>query len=132
VVNVLPRIEMIAVNEWWWTASCEWADVVFGVDSWAELKHPDMTARSPTRSSCLPAHAAEADLQHDRRHRVSRAGGVEAGRADRRPALQRLLEVRPRGPTDVYLQRILDHFSTNTKGYRFADLEPRPSRASRR
>ena len=44
VVNVLPRIEMIAVNEWWWTASCEWADIVFGVDSWAELKHPDMTA----------------------------------------------------------------------------------------
>ena len=32
VVNVLPRIEMIAVNEWWWTTSCEWADVVFGVD----------------------------------------------------------------------------------------------------
>jgi nitrate reductase / nitrite oxidoreductase, alpha subunit len=44
VINVLPRIEMIAVNEWWWTASCEWADMVFGVDSWAELKHPDMTA----------------------------------------------------------------------------------------
>ena len=44
VVNVLPRIEMICVNEWWWSTSCEWADVVFGVDSWAELKHPDMTA----------------------------------------------------------------------------------------
>ena len=44
VMNVLPRMEMIAVNEWWWTASCEWADVVFAVDSWSELKHPDMTA----------------------------------------------------------------------------------------
>ena len=44
VVNVLPRIEMIAVNEWWWSTSCEWADIVFAVDSWAELKHPDMTA----------------------------------------------------------------------------------------
>jgi nitrate reductase alpha subunit len=47
VVNVLPRIEMIAVNEWWWSTSCEWADIVFAVDSWAELKHPDMTRRSP-------------------------------------------------------------------------------------
>ena len=44
VVNMLPRIEMIAVNEWWWSTSCEWADIVFGVDSWAELKQPDMTA----------------------------------------------------------------------------------------
>lgn len=44
VINVLPRIELIAVNEWWWSASCEWADIVFGVDAWFELKHPDMTA----------------------------------------------------------------------------------------
>ncbi len=42
VVNVLPKIEMIAVNEWHWSTSCEWADVVFAVDSWAELKHPDV------------------------------------------------------------------------------------------
>ncbi|HET9594905.1 MAG TPA: molybdopterin-dependent oxidoreductase, partial [Anaeromyxobacteraceae bacterium] len=40
VINVLPRIEMVAVNEWWWSTSCEWADIVFGVDCWAELKHP--------------------------------------------------------------------------------------------
>ena len=65
VVNVLPRIEMICVNEWWWSTSCEWADVVFGVDCWAELKHPDMTA-SVTNPflQVFPAHAAAADLQH--------------------------------------------------------------------
>ena len=43
-VNVLPRIEMIAVNEWFWTASCEYADIVFGVDSWLDRKHPDVFA----------------------------------------------------------------------------------------
>ena len=32
VINVLPRIEMIAVQEWWWSTSCEWADVVFAVE----------------------------------------------------------------------------------------------------
>ncbi|HBR58273.1 MAG TPA: molybdopterin oxidoreductase, partial [Blastocatellia bacterium] len=37
VINMLPKIEMICVQEWWWSTSCEWADVVFGVDSWAEL-----------------------------------------------------------------------------------------------
>ncbi|MCL6643141.1 MAG: molybdopterin-dependent oxidoreductase, partial [Candidatus Bipolaricaulota bacterium] len=36
--NTLPKIEAIVVNEWWWTMSCEYADVVFGVDSWAEFK----------------------------------------------------------------------------------------------
>ena len=40
--NTLPKIETIAVNEWWWTMSCEYADVVFGVDSWGEFKQPDM------------------------------------------------------------------------------------------
>jgi len=39
--NTLPRIEALIVNEWWWSMSCEYVDVVFGVDSWAEFKHPD-------------------------------------------------------------------------------------------
>jgi nitrate reductase / nitrite oxidoreductase, alpha subunit len=96
VINVLPRIEMIAVNEWWWTASCEWADIVFGVDSWSELKHPDMTASVTNPFLVFPAHAAQARLQHHGRYRGARAGRREVGRTHGRPALQRLLEVRPR------------------------------------
>lgn len=41
-VNVLPKIEIIAVNEWFWTASCEYADLVYGVDSWIDRKQPDV------------------------------------------------------------------------------------------
>ncbi|MBI4832914.1 MAG: molybdopterin-dependent oxidoreductase, partial [Candidatus Lindowbacteria bacterium] len=44
VHNVLPKIEMIAVNEWWCSTSCEYADVVFAADSWAEMKRADMCA----------------------------------------------------------------------------------------
>ncbi|MBL8921388.1 MAG: molybdopterin-dependent oxidoreductase [Myxococcaceae bacterium] len=44
VNNTLPRIEFIAFADWWWTGSCEYADLVFACDSWAEFKHPDMTA----------------------------------------------------------------------------------------
>ena len=40
VANTLPRVDMVIVNEWWWTASCEYADIVFPIDSWAEFKHP--------------------------------------------------------------------------------------------
>jgi nitrate reductase alpha subunit len=123
VINQLPKMEMIAVNEWWWTASCEWADVVFGVDSWAELKHPDMTAsisnpflqvfpRTPMKRifntmgdiEVLTLVASKfAELTGDQR-------------------FNDLWKFVREGRTDVYLQRILD-FSTNTKGYKFTDLE---------
>ena len=42
IINTLPKIEMIVHNDWYWTASCEYADVVFGVDSWPERQLPDV------------------------------------------------------------------------------------------
>ncbi|MBM4389119.1 MAG: molybdopterin oxidoreductase, partial [Deltaproteobacteria bacterium] len=44
VFNTLPKVEMLVIFDWWWNASCEWADIVFGVDSWVEFKNPDMCA----------------------------------------------------------------------------------------
>ena len=44
VNNTLPKLEFIAYSDWWWTGSCEYADLVFAVDSWAEFKQADMTA----------------------------------------------------------------------------------------
>ncbi|MCQ9208486.1 MAG: molybdopterin-dependent oxidoreductase, partial [Omnitrophica bacterium] len=44
VINVLPKIEFISVSDWWWSASCEYADMVFAVDSWGEFNYPDATA----------------------------------------------------------------------------------------
>ncbi len=44
VKNTLPRQDAIICNEWHWTSSCEYADLVFPADSWAEFKLPDMTA----------------------------------------------------------------------------------------
>lgn len=38
------RIEMYVASDWWWTMTCEYADVVFGVDSWCEDKYVDITA----------------------------------------------------------------------------------------
>lgn len=42
VVNALPKVEAVIMAEWWWTMSCEYSDIVFAVDSWAEFKHPDL------------------------------------------------------------------------------------------
>ena len=123
VINVLPRIEMIAVNEWWWTASCEWADIVFGVDSWAELKHPDMTA-SVTNPflSVFPRTPLKRIFETRGDIEVLALAGekLAALTGDRR--FSDCWKFVREGRTDVYLQRICDN-STNTKGYRFADLE---------
>ena len=123
VVNVLPRIEMVAVNEWWWSTSCEWADVVFAVDSWAELKHPDVTASVTNpflnifpRTPLARIFETLGDID------VLALVGDQLAQltGDRRFAdCWRFVR---EGRTDVYLQRILDHSST-TKGYDVADLE---------
>ena len=122
VVNVLPKIEMIAVNEWWWSTSCEYADVVFGVDSWAELKHPDMTA-SVTNPFLLVFPKTPIPRIFNTMGDIEVYATVASKLADL-TGDQRFNDywkfVRE-DKTDVYLQRILDH-STNTKGYSFKDL----------
>lgn len=123
VINALPRIEMIAVQEWWWTGSCEWADVVFGVDSWAELKHPDMTASVTNPFLVVFPRTPLKRI-------FNTMGDIEvftlvASKLAELTGDQRFNDmwkfVRDYR-TDVYLQRILDA-STNTKGYKFTELE---------
>jgi nitrate reductase alpha subunit len=123
VVNVLPKMEMIAVNEWWWTTSCEWSDVVFAVDSWAELKQPDMCC-SVTNPFLTVFPRTPLPRIFDTMGDIDVLALVGAKLAeltgDRR--FEDVWHFVSRGRTDVYLQRILDH-SSNTRGYRFQDLE---------
>jgi len=123
VVNVLPRIEMIAASEWWWTASCEWADLVFGVDAWFELKHPDMTA-SPTNPFLVvfPRTPIPRTFQTIGDIEILALVGEKLAELTGEPRFRDYWKFVRDGRTDVYLQRILDH-STNTRGYRFAELE---------
>lgn len=123
VVNVLPRIEMVAVNEWWWSTSCEWADVVFGVDCWAELKHPDMTASVTNpflqvfpRTPLPRIFNTLGDIE------VLALVGRKLGELTGDKRFDDCWKFVREGRTDVYLQRILDH-STNTRGYNFLELE---------
>lgn len=123
VVNVLPRIEMIAVQEWWWSTSCEWADVVFGVDCWAELKHPDMTASVTNpflqvfpRTPLPRAFNTMGDIE------VLALVASKLAELTKDNRFNDYWKFVREGKTSVYLQRILDN-STNTKGYQIADLE---------
>jgi nitrate reductase alpha subunit len=123
VINVLPRIEMIAVQDWWWSTSCEWADVVFAVDAWAELKHPDMSASVTNpflavfpRTPLLRAFETAGDIEV-----LAKVGAALATLTQDQRFADCWRFVRE-GQTEVYLQRILD-FSSNGRGYRFAELE---------
>lgn len=123
VVNALPRIEMIAVQEWWWTTSCEWADVVFGVDSWAELKHPDMTA-SVTNPflSVFPRTPLRRVFNTIGDIEVMALVGSKLAELTGDKRFDDYWKFVREDRTEIYLQRILDH-SSNAKGYRLAELE---------
>jgi nitrate reductase alpha subunit len=123
VVNVLPRIEMVCVNEWWWTTSCEWADVVFGVDSWCELKHPDMTA-SVTNPflSIFPRTPLPRIFQTIGDIEVFAMMFAKMADLTGDERFNDYWKFVREGRTDVYLQRVLD-FSSTTKGYHAQELE---------
>jgi nitrate reductase alpha subunit len=123
VNNVLPNIEMIAVQDWWWSTSCEWADVVFAVDSWSELKHPDMTCSVTNpfltvfpRTPVSRAFETIGDIE------VLALVGRQMAELTGDQRFRDMWRFVEEGRTDVYLQRILDH-SSNTKGYDFLEIE---------
>ena len=129
VVNVLPRIEMIAVQR---------VVVVHLLRvgrrglrrrflGGAEAPRHDRLGHQPVPAG-LPAHAAARGSSTP--SATSRCWPWSARKLAELTGDQRFNDywkfVRE-GRTDVYLQRILDH-STNTKGYQFADLEAKAKR----
>jgi nitrate reductase alpha subunit len=123
VNNVLPRMEMICVNEWWWSTSCEYADVVFAIDSWAEMKQPDMTA-SVTNPFLQVFPRTPLPRIFDTKGDAD-AVALVASKLAQRTGDNRFHDyfkfVRE-GRMDVYLQRILNA-SSATKGYKIDALE---------
>jgi nitrate reductase alpha subunit len=128
VVNVLPTIEMICVNEWWWSTSCEWADVVFAVDSWAELKYPDISA-SVTNPfiTMFPetplARVFETQGDIEVLALVGKALAERTGDARFRDCWKFVEERK----VEAYLQRIVDH-SACAAGYDIHDLHEKAKR----
>ncbi len=123
VVNTLRRVEFLAVNEWWWTASCEYADIVFPVDSWAEMKFPDMTI-SVTNPFLYIFPATPLPRMHDTKGDIEVAAGLckAIGEQIGEPRMTEYWQFVHQGTSRPYLQRILDH-SNAMRGYRIEDLE---------
>jgi nitrate reductase alpha subunit len=123
MVNTLPKIEMIVANDWLWTATCEYADVVFGVDSWAERKKPDMYG-SVTNPFLQAWPRTPLPRIYDTRDDLEVLAGIAAALADLtgekrfRDYWHFVFEDR----VEVYLNRVFQAGNT-TRGYRFEDLE---------
>lgn len=121
--NTLPKIEALVVNEWWWTMSCEYADVVFGVDSWAEFKHPDMTG-SVTNPFVTVFPRTPLKRIYPTVSDIETAAGVAKKLAaltgDKR--MNDYWKFVHENKVEAYLQRIVNASST-LKGYKFEALE---------
>ena len=122
--NTLPKQEAVFCNEWWWTNSCENSDLVFAVDSWLEMKLPDMTA-SCTNPFLLAFPATPLPRLHDTVSDyealagVAKALGTLTGDGRYADYWKPILEQKDPRP---YLQRVLNG-SNATRGIQFADLE---------
>ncbi|MEW6433058.1 MAG: molybdopterin-dependent oxidoreductase, partial [Myxococcota bacterium] len=125
VHNTLPRIEFIAYSDWWWTGSCEYADVVFACDSWAEFKQPDMTA-SCTNPFLQLYPTTPLKRVFDTKTDMEIIAGVAGalGALLEEPRLRQAFQFVEQDKVDVYLQRILDA-SPTTRGYLFGELMKR-------
>jgi nitrate reductase alpha subunit len=121
--NTLPKVETIVVNEWWWNLSCEYSDIVLGVDSWAEHKHPDMAGSVTNpfitvypRSPLPRIFDTVADIE------TYVGVGKALARATGDARFEQYWQFAATGRTDVYLQRIVNA-SNSLRGYRFLEME---------
>ncbi len=123
VVNVLPKVEFVAINEWWWTASCEYSDIIFPVDSWAEFVYPDMSI-SVTNPFLYVFPTTPLRRIHDTRSDMEVAEGIAdaIGRITGDSRHQDYWKFVRNGGVRPYIQRILDH-SNATRGYKIEELE---------
>lgn len=123
VHNTLPKIDMLVVNEWWWNWSCEYSDVVFGVDSWLEFKHADL-AGSVSNPFVTVFPRTPVPRLFDTVSDIETLAGVSNKLAgitgDRR--FSDYWHFVNTNQVEVYLQRIVDN-STTLRGYDFLEME---------
>lgn len=116
-------IDCLFVNEWWWTPSCEYADIVFAVDSWGEYNMHDIT-QSCTNPFMQAMPLGEIKRIHNTQSDTETYKGVGEKLAeltgDRRfKDYWAFIDEKHRAKP--YIQRILDH-SNMMKGYEVEEL----------
>ncbi|MCH8062726.1 MAG: molybdopterin-dependent oxidoreductase [Chloroflexi bacterium] len=122
IKNTLPRHELYIAQDYEWNMNCEYADIVFPVDSWVEFKHPDMTA-SCTNPFVQMFPRGGIPRIHDTRHDIEVFANV-AKALGARTGEQRFLDYWKfvhEDNVEVYLQRIIDASNT-LRGYNAREM----------
>ncbi len=121
-VNTLPKIEMIIHHEWYWTASCEYADIVFGVDAWPERQLPDVYSSMTNpflqawpSTPMQRVHVTRDDMECNAL--VAAALGEQVGD----PRFADYWKFVTDGNPGVYIQRVFNAGNA-TRGYSFHEL----------
>ncbi|MXV61900.1 molybdopterin-dependent oxidoreductase [Natronorubrum sp. JWXQ-INN-674] len=119
------RIEAYFTNEWWWTKTCEYSDIVFPADSWAEHHLHDITA-SVTNPfvMTMPTTGLDERIYNTRNDAQIYAGVAEA--LAERTDDERFTDYWEFIDEDEYrarpyLQRVIDH-SNPVAGYDIDDM----------
>ncbi|MDX1748486.1 MAG: molybdopterin oxidoreductase, partial [Halobacteriales archaeon] len=124
------KIEALFSNEWWWTMTCEYSDIVFPADSWAEQNVHDVTA-SVTNPFLMVFPGTGIDRIYNTLHDTQIYQGVSEKLAETldEPRLAQMWAFidEDRYRAKPYLQRILDN-SNMTRGYDVDDLLERAER----
>jgi nitrate reductase / nitrite oxidoreductase, alpha subunit len=122
VHNTLPKIEFIAFSDWWWTGSCEYADLVFAADSWGEFQQIDMTASCTNPFLQIFPHSPLKRV-FDTRSDIEIIAGVSKalGEIYGEPRFRDAWKFVDDDRVEVYLQRIIDG-SSSLKGYSIEKL----------
>jgi anaerobic selenocysteine-containing dehydrogenase len=123
IVNTLPKVEMIIVNEWFWTATCEYADIVFAVDSWPERKIPDVYG-SCSNPFLQAAPRTPLPRMFDTKDDIECYAGVAAKLADLTgvDGFREYWKFVYEGNIEYYIDRVFKAGNA-TKGYSFKELE---------
>ena len=122
IANVLPKQEMWVAQDYEWNMNCEYADIVFAVDSWVEFSRPDMTASCTNpfiqmfpRGGIKRLHNTLQDIE------VFAAVAGALGDLTGEERFARHWKFVGEDNVEVYLQRIIDA-SNALRGYNARDM----------
>ncbi len=121
VVNRDPMLEFIAVNDWEYTLTAEFADIVFPVHSWLEMTMPEITASCGNpfvevwKGGIPPVYDTKMDSEVFAG--VAKAMSNLTGDERYQNYWKFILEGRP----EIYIQRVIDA-STTLRGYSVEDM----------
>jgi len=122
IFNILPNVDCVVNNDWWWSLTCEYSDIILGVDAWNENRYHDITG-SCTNPFFLVWPKTGQKRMFDTKNDIETYALV-AKRLSELTGDNRFKDYWHfvfEGKPEVYAQRIINA-SSNLKGYKLEEV----------